>query len=42
MGFLLVAKIYFEQTYDSFFPEAERIYRLTASISRLQEPSHRV
>lgn len=34
MGFLLVAKIYFEQTYDSFFPEAERIYRLTESVTQ--------
>ena len=31
VGFLLVAKIYFEQSYDSFFPDIERIYRITES-----------
>ena len=31
MGFLLVAKIYFEQSYDSFFPDIDRIYRITES-----------
>ena len=25
IGFLLVAKIYFEDTYDTFFPDADRI-----------------
>ena len=29
MGFLLVAKVYFEQTYDSFFPDSDRIYMVT-------------
>ncbi|MDE5850224.1 MAG: ABC transporter permease [Muribaculaceae bacterium] len=32
VGFLLVAKIYFEQSYDSFFPNIDRIYRLTESV----------
>lgn len=32
VGFLLVAKIYFEQSYDSFFPNIERIYRITESV----------
>lgn len=32
VGFLLVAKIYFEQTYDSFFPDIERLYRVTESV----------
>ena len=32
VGFLLVAKIYFEQTYDSFFPDADRIYRVSESV----------
>ena len=32
VGFLLVAKIYFEQSYDSFFPNLDRIYRLTESV----------
>ncbi len=31
MGLLLVAKVYFEQTYDSFFPDAERIYKVNES-----------
>ncbi|MDE6193262.1 MAG: ABC transporter permease [Muribaculaceae bacterium] len=31
VGFLLVAKIYFEQSYDSFFPDINRIYRITES-----------
>lgn len=29
MGFLLVAKVYFEQTFDSFFPDSDRIYMVT-------------
>lgn len=32
VGFLLVAKIYFEQTYDTFFTDIDRIYRLTESV----------
>lgn len=32
VGMLLVAKIYFEQTYDSFFPEIDRLYRITESV----------
>ncbi|MDE6290399.1 MAG: multidrug ABC transporter substrate-binding protein, partial [Muribaculaceae bacterium] len=32
VGFLLVAKIYFEQSYDLFFPNLDRIYRLTESV----------
>ena len=32
VGFLLVAKIYFEQSYDSFFPDIDRIYRITESV----------
>lgn len=32
VGFLLVAKIYFEQTYDSFFPNIDRIYHVTESV----------
>lgn len=31
VGFLLVAKIYFEQSYDSFFPDVERIYKIKYS-----------
>lgn len=32
VGFLLVAKIYFEQTYDSFFPNLDRLYKVTESV----------
>lgn len=32
VGILLVAKIYFDQTYDSFFPNIDRIYRITESV----------
>lgn len=32
IGFLLVAKVYFEETYDTFFPDSERIYRLNESV----------
>ena len=31
VGFLLVAKIYFEQSYDSFFPDVDRIYMIKYS-----------
>ncbi|MDE6512142.1 MAG: ABC transporter permease, partial [Muribaculaceae bacterium] len=31
VGFLLVAKIYFEQSYDSFFPNIDRLYQITES-----------
>ena len=32
VGILLIAKIYFEQTYDSFFPDIDRLYRITESV----------
>lgn len=32
IGFLLVAKVYFEETYDTFFPDSDRIYRLSESV----------
>lgn len=28
VGLVLIAKVYFEQSYDSFYPEGERIYRI--------------
>lgn len=31
VALILVAKIYFEQSYDKFYPNVERIYRLTES-----------
>ena len=32
VGMLLVAKIYIEQTYDSFFPNIDRLYCITESV----------
>lgn len=32
VGILLIAKIYFEQTYDSFFPDIDRLYSITESV----------
>lgn len=32
VGFLLIAKIYFEQTYDSFMPEIDRLYIISESV----------
>lgn len=32
MGLLLIAKVYFEQTYDTFFPNAERLYKVNESV----------
>lgn len=34
MGFILIAKVYFEQTYDTFFPDSDRIYCLTECIAQ--------
>ncbi|MBD5357029.1 MAG: FtsX-like permease family protein [Bacteroides sp.] len=31
IGFLLVAKIYFQNTYDSFLPDSDRLYRICES-----------
>ena len=31
VALVLIAKIYFEQSYDTFYPDADRIYRLTES-----------
>lgn len=31
MGLLLIAKVYFEQTYDCFYPDANRIYKVKES-----------
>ncbi len=31
VGFLLIAKIYFELSYDSFFPDVDRIYKIKYS-----------
>lgn len=34
VGFLLVAKVYFEQTFDAFLPDIDRLYLLTESIDQ--------
>ena len=28
MGLVLIAKVFFEQSYDTFYPDADRIYRM--------------
>lgn len=28
VGLILIAKVYFEQSYDNFYPEADRVYRI--------------
>ena len=33
LGLILIAKIYFEKSYDSFFPDKERIYMVMSNIS---------
>ncbi len=37
VGFLLVAKVYFEETYDTCFRDYERLYRVTESIVQNDE-----
>ena len=37
VGFLLVAKVYFEQTYDTFFPDHDRLYLLKESVEQSGE-----
>lgn len=34
VGFLLVAKVYFEQTFDAFLPDIDRLYILTESVEQ--------
>ena len=37
MGLVLIAKIYFEQSYDAFYPDSERIFRLNQKIIQNNE-----
>lgn len=39
VGLVLIAKIYFEQTYDTFYPDADRIYRIYGNYSMPGEES---
>ena len=32
MGLVLIAKVFFEQSYDTFYPDADRIYRMNEMI----------
>lgn len=34
MGLVLIAKVYLEQSYDDFFSDGDRIYRLSTSVER--------
>jgi len=45
MGLVLIAKVYFEQSYDDFFPEKESIYQIQVSYITLEgedEPYGRI
>lgn len=37
MGLVLIAKVYLEQSYDDFFPDKERIYRINSNVERNDE-----
>lgn len=37
MGLVLIAKVYFEQSYDAFYPDSERIFRLNQKIIQNNE-----
>jgi len=37
MGLVLIAKVFLEQTYDDFFPDAERIYQIHSTFSQGNE-----
>lgn len=37
VGLVLVAKVYFEQSYDDFYPDGDRIYRIYQKIDRNNE-----
>lgn len=34
MGLVLIAKVYLEQSYDDFFPDGDRIYRISTNVER--------
>jgi len=33
MGFVLIAKVYFEQTFDNFYPKSEQIYQIQENVA---------
>ena len=37
MGLVLIAKVCFEQSYDAFYPDSERIYRLNQKVIQNNE-----
>jgi putative ABC transport system permease protein len=37
MGLVLIAKVYFEQSYNNFFPDAERIYQVQSNYTSNEE-----
>lgn len=38
VGLVLLSKVYFEQNYDDFYPDVERIYRVETRVIRNDEP----
>ena len=38
IGMILIAKIYYEETYDSFFPDADRIYMVCEIFNDPENP----
>ncbi|WP_080904206.1 ABC transporter permease [Parabacteroides sp. Marseille-P3160] len=38
LGLVLIAKVYFEQTYDNFYPDGDRVYMIQSNINRENDP----
>lgn len=41
MGLVLIAKVYFEQTFDNFYPNGDRIYHLSENIQMANEAGNK-
>ncbi|MDD4514292.1 ABC transporter permease [Massilibacteroides sp.] len=37
MGLVLIAKVYFEQTFDNFYPDGDRVYHLTENFTKADD-----
>jgi len=42
LGFVLIAKVHFEQTFDNFYPDGERTYQITSNfkLPSMEEPQN--
>lgn len=40
MGLVLIAKVYFEQTFDNFYPDGERIYHMSENFTVLDQEEY--